>query len=67
VVVIAVRMIENKIVEFKKERNSAFAAITRARRFLYISYPQNKTMPWMALEQKPSQFLKDLGLIWEEA
>jgi len=29
-----------------EEKNNAFVAVTRAKRWLYISYPQNRMMPW---------------------
>lgn len=35
-----------KPAEITEERNSAFVAVTRAKRWLYISYPQTRLMPW---------------------
>ena len=32
--------------ELNEEQNNAFVAVTRAKRWLYISYPQNRMMPW---------------------
>lgn len=32
--------------KLKEEKNNAFVAVTRAKRWLYISYPQNRMMPW---------------------
>lgn len=32
--------------DLNEEQNNAFVAVTRARRWLYISYPQNRMMPW---------------------
>lgn len=32
--------------EIDEERNSAFVAVTRAKRWLYITYPEKRTMPW---------------------
>lgn len=47
-----------------EERNNAYVAITRARRFIYISYPKIKQMPWGdTWPQKPSVFLKQMGLV----
>tara|TARA_Y100001963_G_scaffold132680_1_gene191487 strand:+ start:2503 stop:4395 length:1893 start_codon:yes stop_codon:yes gene_type:complete len=47
--------------EIEEERNSAFVAVTRARRWLYVSYPQRRTMPWGDVKyQAPSRFLIDL-------
>ncbi|MDD5090738.1 MAG: ATP-dependent helicase [Candidatus Wallbacteria bacterium] len=48
----------------EEERNNAFVAITRAKRFLYISYPKMKMMPWGGKRiQDPSQFLGEMGLL----
>lgn len=47
--------------EIEEERNSAFVAVTRARRWLYITYPQRRTMPWGDIRQQtPSRFIRDL-------
>jgi DNA helicase II / ATP-dependent DNA helicase PcrA len=47
--------------EIEEERNSAFVAVTRARRWLYVSYPQKRTMPWGDVRyQTPSRFITDL-------
>lgn len=47
--------------EIEEERNSAFVAVTRARRWLYITYPQRRTMPWGDIRhQTPSRFIRDL-------
>ena len=32
--------------DLNEEQNNAFVAVTRAKRWLYISYPQNRMMPW---------------------
>jgi len=32
--------------QMKEEQNDAFVAMTRARRLLYLTYPQSRTMPW---------------------
>lgn len=32
--------------ELEEERNSAFVAVTRAKRWLYVTYPNQRTMPW---------------------
>jgi ATP-dependent exoDNAse (exonuclease V) beta subunit len=45
----------------EEERNIAFVAITRARRFLYISYPKVKEMPWGdTRKQDQSQFISEI-------
>jgi DNA helicase-2/ATP-dependent DNA helicase PcrA len=47
--------------EIEEEKNSAFVAVTRAKRWLYITYPQKRTMPWGDIRhQTPSRFIKDL-------
>lgn len=41
-----------------EERRSAFVAVTRSRRLLYLSYPRTKMMPWGDFKvQAPSRFL----------
>lgn len=43
--------------EMDEERNSAFVAITRAKRWLYITYPKQRMMPWGSLKlQEKSRF-----------
>ncbi|WP_449555892.1 ATP-dependent helicase [Huaxiibacter chinensis] len=32
--------------DIEEERNSAFVAVTRSRRWIYISYPEKRMMPW---------------------
>lgn len=32
--------------EIDEERKNAFVAVTRAKRWLYITYPEKRTMPW---------------------
>jgi len=32
--------------EIEEERNNAYVAVTRAKKCIYISYPQNRLMPW---------------------
>ena len=46
----------------EEEKNDAYVAITRARRLLYITYPQNRVMPWdkgagTTTRQQRSRFL----------
>jgi len=48
----------------KEEKRSAFVAVTRSKRLLYLSYPESKIMPWGSpRNQTPSPFLKDMGLV----
>jgi len=37
----------------EEEKNNAFVAITRAKRWLYMSYPEIRKMPWGDI--KPQQ------------
>ncbi|MBE4067409.1 ATP-dependent helicase [Vibrio parahaemolyticus] len=49
---------DKKITE---ERNSAFVAVTRAKRWLYVSYPQYRLMPWGDTKyQSPSRFITEM-------
>ena len=44
--------------ELEEEKNSAFVAITRSRRWLYITYPKQREMPWGGSKiHPPSQFI----------
>lgn len=53
----------NSVSKIDEERNTAFVAVTRARRWLYISYPKSRIMPWgSARHQHPSRFLSEMGL-----
>jgi len=48
----------HSVKEIEEERNSAFVAVTRARRWIYISYPRQRKMPWGNTKtQSPSRFL----------
>lgn len=47
-----------------EEKHTAFVAVTRSRRLLYLSYPRSKIMPWGSpRNQMPSPFLKDMGFV----
>ncbi|HAU1368094.1 TPA: ATP-dependent helicase [Legionella pneumophila] len=41
--------------EIEEERNNAFVAVTRSRRWIFITYPQIKTMPWTDNQGQPAQ------------
>ena len=44
--------------EIEEEKNNAFVAVTRARRWIYITYPKNRKMPWGDIKaQQTSQFV----------
>ncbi|MCE5999865.1 ATP-dependent helicase [Acinetobacter pittii] len=47
--------------QFEDERNSAFVAVTRAKRWLYVSYPKYRKMPWGDFKkQKKSRFMLEM-------
>lgn len=49
--------------EIDEERNSAFVAVTRSRRWIYITYPKYRKMPWGDIKpQQPSRFVKQMLL-----
>jgi DNA helicase-2/ATP-dependent DNA helicase PcrA len=44
-----------------EERRSAFVAVTRSRRLLYVTYSNTKILPWGAVKlQKPSRYVSEL-------
>ncbi len=48
--------------EISEERNNAFVAVTRAKRWLYITYPKLRLMPWGDYKtQLPSRFLNEIS------
>lgn len=47
--------------ELEEERNNAFVAVTRARRWIYVSCPRHRKMPWGAMKpQQPSRFVTEM-------
>lgn len=47
--------------ELQQEKNNAYVAFTRAKRFLYVSYPKRRLMPWGDYKARfISRFLKPL-------
>ncbi|SFN69004.1 ATP-dependent helicase [Xenorhabdus japonica] len=47
--------------ELNEERNNAFVAVTRAKRWLYVSYPKQRMMPWGNLRfQQKSRFISEI-------
>ena len=47
--------------DLDEERNNAFVAVTRAKRWLYITYPKERMMPWGDSKlQKESHFLEGM-------
>jgi len=46
-----------------QERNTAFVAITRARRWLFVTFPRTRMMPWNSLKsQYASRFISEMSL-----
>ncbi len=47
--------------ELKQEKNNTYVAFTRAKRFLYVTYPKQRLMPWGDYKARSiSRFLKPL-------
>jgi DNA helicase-2/ATP-dependent DNA helicase PcrA len=46
-------------IELNQEKNNLYVAFTRAKRFLYVTYPQKRTMPWGGVKSRNiSRFLE---------
>ncbi len=55
------RAVRSGGVEMAQERNNLYVAFTRAKRFLYVTWPQKRMMPWGDYKaRKFSQFLEGL-------
>lgn len=47
--------------EIEEERNNAFVAVTRSRRWIYITYPRYRMMPWGSIKaQNESRFVTEM-------
>lgn len=47
--------------DIEEERNNAFVAITRAKRWIYVSYPEKRMMPWGDIKlQRKSRFVEKM-------
>lgn len=56
------RAIKKGGVDLKQEENNLYVAFTRAKRFLYVTYPLQRTMPWGGVKRRTkSRFLKDFN------
>ena len=56
------RAVRNGGIEMKQEKNNTYVAFTRARRFLYVTFPEQRLMPWGAVKHRTmSRFLKKLS------
>lgn len=55
------RAIRSNGIELTQEKNNLYVAFTRAKRFLYVTWPQKRLMPWDDYKnRKISRFLVDL-------
>ncbi|MEA2073050.1 MAG: ATP-dependent helicase [Campylobacterota bacterium] len=53
------RAVQKGGVDLKQEKNNLYVAFTRAKRFLYATYPLQRTMPWGGVKRRRiSEFLK---------
>jgi DNA helicase-2/ATP-dependent DNA helicase PcrA len=53
----------------REEKNDAFVAITRAKRLLYLTWPEEKFMPWdrdRRVRQRRSRYLDDIERQFQE-
>ena len=56
------RAIQNEGNEMTQEKNNLYVAFTRAKRFLYVTWPKKRTMKWGDIkERKISRFLEKLN------
>jgi len=54
------RAVRSGGIEMSQERNNLYVAFTRAKRFLFVTWPQKRMMPWGDYKaRKVSRFLKD--------
>jgi len=55
------RAIKNGGTELEQEKNNAYVAFTRSKRFLFVTWPEKRLMPWGDYKsRKISRFLKTL-------
>lgn len=51
-------------VEMTNEKNNLYVAFTRSKRWLYVTWPKHRTMPWGAIRQrKVSRFLSEFECV----
>jgi DNA helicase-2/ATP-dependent DNA helicase PcrA len=54
---------ETSVKKIESERNNAYVAVTRAKRWIYITYPKQRIMPWgKSKTQSPSRFINELQI-----
>jgi DNA helicase-2/ATP-dependent DNA helicase PcrA len=45
----------------EEESRSAFVAVTRSKRLLYLTYPEKRIMPWGDIKrQQPSRYIREI-------
>lgn len=44
-------------IEMDQEKNNLYVAITRAKRYLYVTYPKSRTMPWGGVRRRVKSVL----------
>lgn len=55
------RAIRNNGIELTQEKNNLYVAFTRAKRFLYVTWPQKRLMPWGDFKNRRiSRFMMNL-------
>ncbi len=55
------RAIRKGGIELEQEKNITYVAVTRSKRFLYITYPENRNMPWgNSISRNISRFLNGI-------
>lgn len=52
------RAVRNGGTEMVQEKNNAYVAFTRSKRFLYVTWPARRSMPWGDKKRSISRFLK---------
>jgi len=56
------RAVRSGGIDMTQEKNNLYVALTRARRFLYVTWPQKRKMPWGDFKRrKVSRFLMDIS------
>lgn len=56
------RAVRSGGVELTQEKNNLYVAFTRSKRWLYVTWPENRTMPWGdSKRRKISRFLTDFS------
>ncbi len=54
------RAIRSGGIELTQEKNNLYVAFTRSKRFLFVTWPQKRKMPWGAEKNRIiSRFLKE--------